>query len=121
MDASASFVLLQMAAEESEDKNLSYEELKKFAEDTMMANGPRENEKAEEDGKEKVDVEAEGSMDVEGKEEDGGVEVKMETVGPIAVEGKEVKEVDMKTEGPMEAEDGDEDEEQGGVTLANDL
>ena len=138
MDSSASFVLLQMAAEEADNKDMSYDELRKFAEDTMMANGPRGSERAEDEGGKaeeegKADAEGkadqdmvyEGPMEVEAKEEDAGIEAKLETEGPMQVEGKvEEVEVNKETEGPMDVEceeAEDQDEEQGGVVLANDL
>lgn len=42
MDASASVVLLQMAAEESDARDLSYEELKKLAEEAMTTEGSKD-------------------------------------------------------------------------------
>lgn len=132
MDESASFVLLQKAADEAEDKGLSYEQLRKFAEDTMMANGPPETEKGEEEDGKAEDEEAEEEMatkdvmevenEVVEKEEEN-----MQTERSIEVGGKaedQEVDVDMETERPMEVEgEGAEDldEEQGGVALANDL
>ena len=82
-----SAVLLQMAAEETDAEGLSYGELERFAEETLMADGSK-------DGKEK------------GDEEDGKGEEDMRIEDVMVVEEEEV---------------GEENEEQGGVALAQDL
>lgn len=94
MDSSAVMVLLQLAADEVEAGELTYESLRQVAEENLIGNGAEAREGAEEDAK---------------AEEDRGMEEAME----VEESKWSLEEEEDKVE--------DEDWEQGGVVLANDL
>ena len=92
MDPTASMTVMQMAAEEIDAAGMTYGELRKAAEETIVACEGREREAAFKGGNREIEEVAQGGQD-------------METEGDVEVVDEEM---------------GEEDWEEGGVALAKD-
>ena len=121
MDPTASMIVLQMAAEEIDTAEMTYGELRKVAEETIMAceGGEREAAVYEGDGEvEEVEQGEQAIMACERREREAAVKE-----GDVEIEEFAHGERAMEAEGDVELEDeemGEEEWEEGGVALAKD-